>query len=118
MCGTIGNSVRLVQGGVECTQGPTRWEGKACFHPLPTWLAELNGVELGGGESHPRMVPGGECHQKEASGTRARKGIQDNLKSDSQGNRPALSWLTRPLAIPSTGVHSQGAGVGMTLDYR
>lgn len=72
-------------------RGPTRWEGKACLHPLPTWLAELNGVELGGGESHPRMVPGGECHQKEASGTRARKGIQDNLKSDSQGNRPALS---------------------------
>lgn len=77
--------------GEECAQGPTRWEGKACLHPLPTWLAELNGVELGGGESHPRMVPGGECHQKEASGTRARKGIQDNLKSDSQGNRPALS---------------------------
>lgn len=47
------------------------------------------------------MVPGGECHRKEASGTRAREGIQDNVKPDSGENRPALSLLTRALAAPS-----------------
>lgn len=71
-----------------------------------------------GGREEPRMVPRGECHQKEASGTRAREGIQDNLKPDSQENRPALSLLTSTPAIPSTSFHSRGAGVQMTLDYR
>lgn len=65
--------------------------------------------------SHEWMVPGGECHQKEASGTRAREGIQDNLKPDSQENRPALSLLTRAPAFPSTSFHSPGTGVGIML---
>lgn len=53
------------------------------------------------------MVPGGECHRKEASGIRAREGIQDNVKPDSGENRPALSFLTTStLASPSTGFPS------------
>lgn len=66
------------------------------------------------------MVPGGECHRKEANGTRAREGIQDNVKPDSQENRPALYFLTtRALASPSTGFPPlQGWGRGtVTLTH-
>lgn len=62
------------------------------------------------------MVPGGECHRKEASGTRAREGIQDNVKPDSCENRPALSFLTTSApAGPSAGFPSLG-GWGVTLN--
>ena len=60
----------------------------------------------GWGRGEPWMVPGGECHRKEASGIRAREGIQDNVKPDSGENRLALSFLTSTLASPSTGFPS------------
>lgn len=63
------------------------------------------------------MVPGGECHRKEASGTRAREGIQDNVKPDSRENRPALSFLTTSAAAsPSTSFPSIGGWEGVTLN--
>lgn len=63
------------------------------------------------------MVPGGECHRKEASGTGAREGIQDNVKLDSRENRPALSFLTTSApASPSTSFPSIGGWEGVTLN--
>lgn len=64
------------------------------------------------------MVPGGECHRKEASGIRAREGIQDNVKPDSRENRPALSFLTTSApAGPSASFPSlRGGGGGVTLN--
>lgn len=62
------------------------------------------------------MVPGGECHRKEANGTKAREGIQDNVKPDSGENRPALSFLTSALAGPSAGFPSLGDWGDMTLN--
>lgn len=64
------------------------------------------------------MVPGGECHRKEASGNRAREGIQDNVKPDSQENRPALSFVTTgappapPPAFLLSGVGVEGGEGG------
>lgn len=63
------------------------------------------------------MVPGGECHRKEASGTSAREGIQDNVKPDSRENRPALSFLTTSApASPSTSFPATGGCEGVTLN--
>lgn len=68
----------------------TGGKGPPSFSPV--WE---NWTGRGWGRGEPVMVPGGECHQKEASGTRAREGIQDNLKPDSQENRPALSFADK-----------------------
>lgn len=90
--------------GCELEAGdPSRWEGKVCVLSQKC----VSRMGWGWGRGEPWMVPGGECHRKEASGIRAREGIQDNVKPDSGENRPALSFLTTStLASPSTGFPS------------